>query len=112
MGLLSAEVTRRKLVLTLPRDATTGHRTKTYVENTIDVIPVQQGGSTSIHGVGFYAREDMMYLTADVVHVGDQILHFDGVTYFEVVLAKKHYSPLNNFLCREIQAHEIPLYEE
>lgn len=112
MGLFSAEVTRRKLVLTLPRDTTTGHRTKTYVENTIDVIAVPQGASTNILGVGFYAREDIMFLTADVVHVGDQIVHFDGVRHFEAVTVKMHYDILDNFKCREIQAHELPVYEE
>lgn len=105
------DFTRRKLVLSATRDSTTGWRLISYTPSTITGLRFQRGTHYSLQGVGFYAAEDIMILTADPVNVYDQILTQQN-EYFRVKTVGLHYGPTpDNFLCRDLQCAALPLWE-
>jgi len=106
-AVLSAEVTRRTLVLG-SEDSVTGWFQKSWSDSTIDMI-ILPSGSQFMHLLpGAYARYDAVGRTQDPVFVGDQIK--DGSRYFEVREVKPWYL-LNSFMYRDCQLAELPLYE-
>lgn len=105
---LSADVTRRKLVLG-SRDSTTGWYNKSYTEETIEMVILSRGSQCLALVPGVYVREDKVGLTADPVVAGDQIK--SESVYYEVKTVKMHYF-LDSFMFYECQLAELPLYEE
>ena len=106
----SADVTRRQLVLG-SRDSTTGWRIPDYTETTIECLEYSRGAHTSLQGVGFYAAEDKMFLTADPVNEYD-MLEPRTSEYFLVKTVKEHFAPTpDNFFCRELQCSALPLWQ-
>lgn len=107
MGSLSAEVTRRKLVLG-SEDSVTGWFQKSYSDETIDMV-ILPSGSQYMHLLpGAYSRYDAIGRTCDPVLRGDQIK--DGPTYYDVKETKP-WKLLNSFMYRDCQLAELPLYE-
>jgi len=106
---LSADVTRYAISLGT-RDSWTGWRAINFADpETIQCHILSKGESVVVCGVGVYAREDAAYLTADPVLQGDHLGHPNGRRY-NAVSVREHWD-LNNFVMREIQAHELPLYQ-
>lgn len=105
---LDATITHKVLSLG-SREGTTGWKKMTYFNSTIEGYRFPRGASFSTLGVGTYAREDAMFITADPVAEGDLLLPSDD-TYYEAVTVQEHWL-LNSFVFREIQAHELPLWQ-
>jgi len=104
---LDASVTYRKLQLGT-HDATTGWYDKDYApDDTIDLILVPRGATSTNLPAGVYVRLDAVGLTADVVFEGDQIVT-DAGEYYEVKTVLEHYL-LDSFMYRECQLSRLPL---
>jgi len=93
------------------RDSTTGWRAKTFSESIIECFEFNRGDHRSFQGVGFYAAEDKMFLTADPVNLYDQ-LEPRTSEYFLVESVRKVYAPTpDNFFCRDVQCSALPLWQ-
>jgi hypothetical protein len=108
-GTDSCNVTRRKLVLGA-RDATTGHREKTFpVEDTVKGIFTQNDSVPQKLSVGTFVREDALLQTCAGFKEGDEVKLPNG-NYYEVKAVREHYLTPDNFCDRELDLVYLPFH--
>ena len=104
---LSAEVTRRKLVLG-SQDTITGWFAPSYTEEDIDMVILPSGSQYLRMLPGADVRFDAVGRTADPILPGDQI-RANGI-YYTIKEVKPWYI-LNSFAYRDAQLAELSTYE-
>lgn len=107
-GAHSCDVTRRELQLDSPVDSTTGWYTKRYVKNDIEGVLIPRGSSHVASLAGTYVRQDYLFLTADPLFHGDEVL-FEG-DYFEVK-GSKPWRNADSFSHYECDLTHLPFHE-
>lgn len=107
-GSNSCNVTRRKLSLGA-RDGTTGHRAKSFAEDTVKGIFTPRGSAPSARLPGTYVRTDALLVTCVGFFEGDEVKTQDN-KYWEVKAVRDFNIAQNNFSHRELDLTYLSLH--